>query len=337
LKELGLPAFEVVIIGVLTVVVLIMFRRGIVGLFTDMYRSVLEKIRPAASLRSENRVVPSADFPGKTESPAVETSRNSDPKDDNEADILYLDGVTKNFGSLKAVDDVSFRLQRGSITSLIGPNGAGKTTVFNVISGHLPLTAGSIDFDGESIDKLHPYQIARRGVARTFQNLRLYPNLTVLQNVMCGRHRLSKQSLPALLLHTRGVARDEADLLCAAHHYLGFVGLEKYAGAMPDELSFGHQRLVEIARALALDPILILMDEPASGLNDAETEVLAELLFKIRQNGTTIFLVEHDIRLIMGVSDYVEVMHSGKKLASGRTEEVRKDPKVVAAYLGGNV
>jgi ABC-type branched-subunit amino acid transport system ATPase component len=175
------------------------------------------------------------------------------------------------------------------------------------------------------------------GIARTFQNLRLYHNLTVLENVMCGRHRISKQNLPAILLHTPGIKRDEKELLAAAYYFLEFVGLEKYVDALPDEVSFGHQRLVEIARALALDPKLLLMDEPASGLNDAETESLAELLFKIRQQGTTIFLVEHDIRLIMGVSDYVQVMQSGKNLAHGTTEEVRKDPKVIAAYIGGEV
>ena len=203
-----------------------------------------------------------------------------------------------------------------------------------LISGHLPLTEGEIYLEGQRIEKRHPYEIAGMGVSRTFQSLQLYNNMTVLENVMSGRHRLTSQSFAAVAFRTPKIAREEGYTREVAEYFLRYVGLEGKGDLYPDELPFGHQRLVETARALALEPRLILMDEPASGLNDAETEDLAELLFKIRQNGITIFLVEHDIRLVMGVSDRIVVMNYGRKIAEGPTDEVRNDPDVIAAYLG---
>ena len=222
----------------------------------------------------------------------------------------------------------------GSITALIGPNGAGKTTMFNLISGYQPLDAGEIVFDGRRIGTLLPHAIAAHRVGRTFQNLQLFDNMTTVENVMCGRYLAASAGLAEIALRLPNVPREERAIRDAAERNLAFVGLGEMAARSPTTLSFGHQRLLEIARALALEPRLLLMDEPASGLNDTETERLAELILRIRAQGTTILLVEHDIRLVMGLADHVVVMNYGEKIAEGPADIVRADPQVVAAYLG---
>lgn len=328
LRGVGLPAWEVVVMGMLTVTVLILFERGFCGLIDDIYSGWRERVQG----RSRGRPI-DATRTGERETGIAFLTAQQDNLDPDST-ILSISNVGKKFGSLEAVLNVSSDVNRHSITSLIGPNGAGKTTLFNLISGHLPLTKGEISLEGQRLEQLHPHRIAKMGVSRTFQNLQLYNNMTVLQNVMSGRHRLTSQSFTAVAFRTPKIAREERNTREVAEYFLKYVGLEGKGDLYPDELPFGHQRLVETARALALEPRLLLMDEPASGLNDAETEDLAELLFKIRQNGITIFLVEHDIRLVMGVSDRIVVMNYGRKLAEGPTDEVRNDPDVIAAYLG---
>ncbi len=328
LREVGLPAWEVVVMGTLTVTVLILFERGFCGLIGDIYSGWRERVHG----RSRERPIDESTT-GERDTGIAFLTAQQDNLDHN-GTILSISNVGKKFGSLEAVLKVSSNVKRHSITSLIGPNGAGKTTLFNLISGHLPLTEGEISMDGQRIEQFHAHRIANMGVSRTFQSLQLYNNMTVLQNVMSGRHRLTSQSFAAVALRAPKIAREERYTREVAEYFLKYVGLEGKGDLFPDELPFGHQRLVETARALALEPRLILMDEPASGLNDAETEDLAELLFKIRQPGITIFLVEHDIRLVMGVSDRIVVMNYGRKISEGPTDEVRNDPDVIAAYLG---
>jgi len=328
LRGAGLPAWEVVVMGMLTVTVLVLFERGFCGLISDIYSGWREKVQGSSRERPIDE--------GRTEERDTNIAFLTAQEDhlDPDSTILSISNVGKKFGSLEAVLNVSFDVKRYSITTLIGPNGAGKTTLFNLISGHLPLTEGEISLEGQRVEKMYPHQIAKMGVSRTFQSLQLYNNMTVLQNVMSGRHRLTSQSFAAVAFRTPKIAKEERYTHEVAEYFLKYVGLEGKGDLYPDELPFGHQRLVETARALALEPRLILMDEPASGLNDAETEDLAELLFKIRQSGITIFLVEHDIRLVMGVSDRIVVMNYGRKIAEGPTDEVRNDPDVISAYLG---
>jgi ABC-type branched-subunit amino acid transport system ATPase component len=240
----------------------------------------------------------------------------------------------RSFGSLRAVNHVSFTVAAGSITALIGPNGAGKTTMFNLIGGYQPLNGGAVRFRGRDIHRLLPTEIAGLGIARTFQNLQLFPNMTVLENVMCGGHRLAAAGILPISVAWPSVGREEAEARAAAAACLAFVGLGGADHLNPEVLSFGHQRLVEVARALALRPSLLLMDEPASGLNDTETEQLSELILRIAALGVTVLLVEHDMRLVMGLADHVVVMDHGEKMSEGSTGEVRADPKVIAAYLG---
>ena len=319
LRDLGLPLWEAVIMGALTVIVLLAFPRGLAGALSNLFDRLTAD-------RNERRVSAVEPDPSALV-PLARTQTSGAP-------FLEVIAAARAFGNLRAVNDVSLTVTAGSITALIGPNGAGKTTLFNLIGGYQPLDGGSVTLEGASIGTLLPNEIALRGVGRTFQNLQLFDNMTVLENVMCGRHRLMTTGIVAIAARVPAVAREETAAQDAARACLAFVGLRGAEDLPPTALSFGHQRLVEIARALALEPTLLLMDEPASGLNDTETERLAELILRIAALGVTVLLVEHDMRVVMGLADHVVVMHHGEKIADGLTDTVRADAKVIAAYLG---
>jgi branched-chain amino acid transport system permease protein len=319
LRSLSLPLWESVIMGALTVVVLLAFPAGLAGAIGALF----DRLAGSSGKARAVSVAPDPAAISKLDS----GTELGDP-------ILEVRGAGRAFGSLRAVNDVSFTVPRGSITALIGANGAGKTTLFNLIGGYQPLDSGTVEFLGQPIDTLLPDEIARRGIGRTFQNLQLFDNMTVLENVMCGRHRLMATGLMQISARLPKVPPEERAAAQRARAALSFVGLKGAEDLRPSMLPFGYQRLVEVARALALEPTLLLMDEPASGLNDSETERLAELVLHICALGITVLIVEHDMRLVMGLADNVVVMHHGVKIADGPVEQVRADPQVIAAYLG---
>ncbi len=251
--------------------------------------------------------------------------------------VLELKNINKSFGGVRAVRNLSFEVPSGHIQAIIGPNGAGKTTVFNMITGFYSPDGGEIIFSGKKINNLPPNKIAEMGIARTFQNLELFPSLSVLENVMLGCYVRNKPSMLGASLRLPGIRRDERKVRNKAIEILGFVGLSRYAGEPSGELPFGWQRLLEIARALATEPKLLLLDEPASGLNPRETDQLGELIRKLRDSGLTILLVEHDMSLTMDISDSILVMDYGRKIACGSPRQIQNDPAVIAAYLGEEI
>jgi branched-chain amino acid transport system ATP-binding protein len=251
--------------------------------------------------------------------------------------LLDVKGVGRCFGGLKALDDVHFGVEPGRIKALIGPNGAGKTTLFNVVSGVLKPGTGQVLFKGRRIDGLSPFRIARLGVARTFQNPSLFLKMSVIENVMVGRHVKSRCGFFSSAIRTPGQRREERAIRDAAMEWLKFVGLEAKAEIAAGSLAFGQRRMVELARAMAIEPSLILLDEPASGLNNHETEDLAALIRSIRDKGVTILLVEHDMSMVMDLSDEIVVLHFGRRIAEGTPAEIQNDPQVVSVYLGQEV
>lgn len=246
--------------------------------------------------------------------------------------MLTVQKLSRSFGGIAAVSDVSFDVQRGHVHAVIGPNGAGKTTLFNLISGVYVPTQGEVRFDGRPVTGQPPDRLARLGISRTFQNLQVCMNMSACENVMLGAHLHADTGLWAGLFgRTR---RADAALREEAHGLMDYVGVGAYRESHATQLSFGVLKRLEIARALAARPQLLLLDEPAAGLNDSETHAIAELIRRIAASGTTVLLVEHDMKMVMSISDHIVVLDQGRKLAEGRPAEVRANPAVVAAYLG---
>ncbi|MBN8285120.1 ABC transporter ATP-binding protein [Zoogloea sp.] len=250
--------------------------------------------------------------------------------------LLDVTNLSIHFGGVKAVQDVSFSIDAGIVYAVIGPNGAGKTTLFNLITGVYKPTHGEIRLDGESIGGKSPDELARRGVARTFQNLQICMNMSAIENVMVGAHLRLDRNLVKAALRLPSITRRDAELRGEALELMRFVGLEKYAGARADSMPYGALKRLEIARALAMKPRVIFLDEPAAGLNPKETIEVDELVRKVADSGITVVLVEHDMKMVMNLSDRILVLDYGKKLAEGTGEEVRRNPDVIAAYLGAH-
>ena len=248
--------------------------------------------------------------------------------------LLEVKNISKRFGGLQAVKDVSFSVQKGSIKAVIGPNGAGKTTLFNLVSGFLLPDSGSIVFAGKPVHGREPYEIAGLGLSRTFQHIRLFAHMTALENVMVGRHVRSRAGFVAGMLNLPWTWREEREIREKALEIMEFLGIAQLADIDATSLSYGQQRTVELARALAGEPVMLLLDEPAAGLNMRETADMAKLIAKIRDRGITVLIVEHDMSLVMNISDEVVVLSYGEKIADDVPRAVQSNPEVVRVYLG---